>query len=297
MMGAEVLITFASWEDRFKLGFQRNLEGNTVRKAVVFFFQEYSDWTQENRDVVDTMCKRHDIGHFPERLRVNETAENWRIVTKALDAAIREGQGVLVDISTMPREIIWYVMWQIEHNTSDKRYVYYSPKDYGEDWLSRNPQAPRLVYKLSGLAAAAAKTALLVTVGFDLQRVKRLIGWYEPAKVLIGFQSTSQFARNNTTMAGYRETLEREYEKECDCETFELDAFCEDRGLSAIQEQLERLDRSYNVIMGSLGPKLTAVTLYRLQRLRQERGLVYAPSNQYSRNYSIGIGDRFEGTL
>ena len=98
-------------------------------------------------------------------------------------------------------------------------------------------------------------------------------------------------------MDDYRKTLEKEYKKECDCDAFELDAFAEDQGMGAIQEKLKQVDSSYNVIMSSLGPKLTAITLYRLQRQKQERGLVYAPSNQFSREYSNGIGPRFEGTL
>lgn len=293
----DLLITFASWEDRFKLGFDRDLKNGEFQKALVFYFVSYKEWTQENRDAVKKVCVEKEIEYISQCLDVNNPAENWRTVLGSVEGAVQDRQGVLVDISTMPREIIWYVLWQFEHSSMAMRYVYYSPEKYGEDWLSRNPQSPRLVYKLSGLASPSAKTALLVTVGFDLQRVKRLISWYEPAKLLIGFQSTSPFERNNTTMVGYRNTLEKEYKKEFDCEMFELDAFAEDRGMRAIQEKLEQLDSSYNVIMGSLGPKLTAITLYRLQRENEKRGLVYAPSNQFSQEYSSGIGPCFEGTL
>ena len=296
-MSDDLLITFASWEDRFRLGFDRDLANVEVRKALVFYFRTYAERTQENRDSVQAVCEGKNIEYMAECLDVERPAENWRTVLKAVEEAIQDRQSVLVDISTMPREIIWYVLWQIEQSSMAGRYVYYSPENYGSDWLSRNPQSPRLVYKLSGFASPAAKTALLVTVGFDLQRVKRLISWYEPAKLLIGFQGTSQFERNNTMMEDYRKTLEKEYKKECDCDTFELDAFAEDRGMGVIQEKLEEVDSSYNVIMSSLGPKLTAITLYKLQRQKQERGLVYAPSNQFSQEYSRGIGPRFEGIL
>ena len=188
-------------------------------------------------------------------------------------------------------------MWKVKQGGLNLRYVYHSPKTYGKDWLSRNPQAPRLVYKLSGLSGASLRTALLVTVGFDFQRVKRLVNWFEPAKLVVGFQSRSQFARNDVLMAEYRAQLEREYVKECDCESFELDAFGEDSGLDAIRRKLEELDARFNVIMGSLGPKLTAVSLFKLQRARQERGLVYAPASQFSSEYSFGIGKQYRGTV
>ena len=296
-MKNDLVITFASWEDRFRLGFDRDIENGGFQKALVFYFDGYAERTQKNRDAVKKVCEEKKIEYIVKCLDVNKPAENWRIVLESVEGAIQNQQSVLVDISTMPREIIWYVLGQIEQNSIAGRYVYYSPENYGSDWLSRNPQSPRLVYKLSGLASPSAKTALLVTVGFDLQRVKRLINWYEPAKLLIGIQSESQFERNNTTMPDYRNTLEKEYKKECDCETFELDAFAEDRGMRAIQEKLEQLDSSYNVIMSSLGPKLTAIALYRLQRENEKRGLVYAPSNEFSQEYSSGIGLHFRGSL
>lgn len=289
----DLLITFASWETRFSQGFDRDIEHGGFQKALVFYFDSYKEWTQENRDAVKGVCAEKKIEYISKGLDVKKPAENWRIVLDAVKGAIQDQQAVLVDISTMPREIIWYVLWQIEQTSIAGRYIYHSPEKYSNSWLSRNPEAPRLVYKLSGLASPSAKTALLVIVGFDLQRVKRLINWYEPAKLLIGFQSESPFERNNITMPEYRNALEKEY----NCEAFELNAFADDRGMRAIQEKLEQLDSAYNVIMSSLGPKLTAITLYKLHRENEARALVYAPSNEFSLEYSSGMGPSFEGSL
>lgn len=291
-----LLISFASWEDRFPLGFNQNLKNGGdggVGKVLIFYFDSYAKRTEENRHKVKKMCEDRGIGYDSKELEVGDPASNWRQIIEKIEGIIQNDQEILVDISTMPREIIWYVLWLIEQKAIAARYIYHSPKSYGDDWLSREPRAPRLVYKLSGIAMPAAKTVLLATVGFDLQRVKRLISWCEPARIMIGVQTESRFKRNNKTMEDYRETLEKEY----DCEIFELDAYAKDRGMKAIQEALEQLDSSYNVIMSSLGPKLTAVPLFKLQRQRPERGLVYAPSNQFNEDYSKGIGPCFEGVL
>ena len=296
-MNRKLLITFASWEDRFRLGFERDLRDADTDQVIVLAFKSYADRTEKNRLAVESACRENNIKYRVEWLDVEDPASNWETVNKAVGTAIAGCSGMLLDVSTMPREIIWYVMWKVEQGGLNLRYVYHSPKTYGDDWLSRNPQAPRLVYKLSGLSAASLRTALLVTVGFDFQRVKRLVNWFEPAKLVIGFQSTSQFARNDVLMAEYRAQLEREYVKECDCEAFELDAFGEDCGFDAIRRKLEELDARFNVIMGSLGPKLTAVSLFKLQRARQERGLVYAPASQFSSEYSFGIGKQYGGTV
>ena len=296
MKNSDSLITFASWEDRFRIGFDRNLKKVRARKALVFYFGSYADRTQANRQVVSEVCKSNSTKYIQVKLDIDKPADNWRTVLKSIGKVIAECQDILIDISTMPREIIWYVLWMVEQSSIVARYVYHTPKDYGTDWLSRDPRAPRLVYKLSGIALPSAKTALLVIAGFDPPRAERLINWYEPAKLMIGVQKSSRFPRNDEAMAVYRETI-NEYNKKYDCEVFELDAFAGERGMAAIQEVLEPLGDSYNTIMSSLGPKLTAITLYKLQRQREEIGLVYAPSNQFNENYSNGIGNCFEGTM
>lgn len=288
-----VLITFASWEDRFSLGFDYDLKKTMACNALIFYFESYATRTQENRGVVEKMCEDNGTTYTPLELEADDPAANWRKIIETIEGIIQNDQEVLIDISTMPREVIWYVLWLLEQKSVTTRYVYHSPEDYGNDWLSREPRSPRLVYKLSGIAMPAAKTALLATVGFDLQRVKRLISWCEPARIMIGAQVESRFRPNNKTVGDYRETLKKEY----DCEIFELDAYAEDRGMKAIQEALNRLDSSYNVIMSSLGPKLTAVTLFKLQRQNPPIGLVYTPSNQFNEAYSSGIGECFEGAL
>ena len=296
MKNSDLLITFASWEDRFRMGFDANLDTVGTRKALVFYFGSYANRTRKNRHVVSEACNATNIEYIPVELDVDKPADNWRTVLKSIDKSIVECKGILIDISTMPREIIWYVLWMAEQCPVVARYVYHSPRCYGDDWLSRDPRAPRLVYKLSGIALPLAKTALLVTVGFDSPRAECLISRYEPAKLLIGVQTPSHFPRNIEEMAVYSEKIE-EYSKNYECRIFKLDAFAEDRGMAAIRKALKPLGTSYNIIMGSLGPKLTAITLYKLQRQRDNIGLVYAPSNKFNENYSTGIGSCFEGTI
>ena len=292
MKNSDLLITFASWEDRFRLGFDRNLEKTGIRKTLVFYFVSYADRTLTNRQAVYEMCKEKDIEYIPVELDIDNPAENWRTVLDSIKNITTHSQDVLIDISTMPREIIWYVFWMVEQKSIVARYVYYKPKEYGNDWLSRDPRAPRFVYKLSGIVLPLAQTVLLITVGYDLQRVKRLLDWYEPSKSMIGVQSESPFQRNEKVMAEYR-ILEEEY----DCDIFEVDAFADDFGMEVIKGKLESVDSSSNIIIGSLGPKLTAITLYKIQRQRKKIGLVYAPSNQFNQDYSSGIGDCVEGTM
>lgn len=290
MTDETLLISFASWEDRFRIGFGHNLKNGRVSSALIFYFDVYAERSSRNMSVVEAICMKKGITLLSEKLNIDEPARNWSKVLNLIEYNMKNFQKILIDISTMPRDIIWYILWIIEQNSISASYVYYSPKKYGQ-WLSRDPQSPRLVYKLSGTALPSARTALLITTGFDLQRVKRLINWFEPKKLMIGIQSATQFERNKAAIIEYRRMLE----KESDCSIFELDAFGEDRGISAIEQQLQNIGSSYNIIMSSLGPKLTAITLYQIRRKRKEIGLVYPPSKQYNKNYSHGIGHRYHG--
>lgn len=292
MMDETLLIAFASWEDRFRTGFDCNLKNSRVSRALVFYFDAYAERSKRNMSVIKKTCMNKDIILSPVKLNIDDPAKNWRNVLDSIDCNIINCQQILIDISTMPRDIIWYILWLIEQRSIPASYVYYSPQRYGR-WLSRDPRSPRLVYKLSGTALPSAKTALLIVTGFDLQRVRRLINWFEPKKLLIGIQAATQFERNREAMIEYRRMLQ----KESDCSIFELDAFGEDRGMTAIEQQLQNIGSSYNIIMSSLGPKLTAITLYKIRRQRKEIGLVYTPSKQYNKNYSHGISHRYRGAV
>lgn len=292
MTNETLLIAFASWEDRFKAGFACNLKNYRVNRSLVFSFDEYAERSNRNMDAIKAICMKEDVVCLPMKLNIDTPAKNWRKVLDSIDSNIDNCQKILLDISTMPRDIIWYILWLIEQKSMPTSYVYYSPQRYGR-WLSRDPQSPRLVYKLSGTALPSAKTALLITTGYDLQRVKRLINWFEPKKLMIGVQAATQFERNREAMIKYRQMLQ----KESDCSIFELDAFSEDRGMDAIERQLQSIESSYNIIMSSLGPKLTAITLYKIRKKRKEIGLVYTPSKQYNKNYSHGIGHRYYGAV
>ena len=289
-----LLIAFSSWEDRFRIGFERDLERTKVGRALVFFFDDYASKTHGNRIIVARHSKDRGIQHDEVQLKdIGHAAENWKDTLGAVEEAAASSDCTWVDITSMPREILWYIFWILEQQRVSVKYLYHSPKTYGDAWLSREPHSPRLVFKLSGVSYPSAKTALLVTVGFDLQRVKRLINWCEPSKLMVGVQSGSYFERNDSEMRNSAEALRKEY----DCEIFDIDAYSSDHGLAAIEGALSAMDEPYNLLMSSLGPKLTAVTLYRLQRAHSNMGLVYAPARQYSPDYSRGIDQCYEGAL
>lgn len=294
-MNNDLLITFASWEERFLLGSQETLSKHEIGQVLVFYLKAYSGRTRNNREGVAEYCTEEGIDCNFTPLSVDEPARAWKAVVNSVTEALGQSnqRNVLLDISTMPRETIWHICWTLKVNDCIAQYLYFSPEDYAEDWISRDPQTPRIVYKLGGVSRPGQKTALVLTIGFDPDRAARIVGWLEPAKLLFGIQAESPFRQNQERMEGYRRSLKEGY----DCETFELDSFGDDCGQSAIEDAIEPFVNTHNIMMTSLGPKLTAISLFKINRKFESTSLVYAPANEFNDNYSKGIGSMYTGIV
>ena len=293
MTSAPILITYASWEDRFREGSLRLIREHTPQKVLMYFFDGYVDMSKENRKKVAEFCQARRIRLLDRELRVtdkaSDSAANWKALRDTVLENVPEKSEVIVDFSTMPREIIWTMFWLLDLRQTIIHYVYHRPQDYGE-WLSRDPQRPRLVYKMSGLSKLGARTILMVLAGYDVDRVRQLKLFFEPAITLLGVQEPD---RDTARM----EEHAKRFGSDPTVELFKLNAFAEDHGQSAVEAQVKPHIASHNVIMSSLGPKLSAVSLYRIHRMYPEIGLAYAPSREFNKEYSTGIGEAIKGIL
>ena len=277
------LIIFASWEDRFLLGLEKNhLKFEQIDRTCVFYYVEYLDMTESNRVAISDYGPKEMV-----ELRAADPLFSWKVCVQKVRELSESSEELLVDFSTMPREIMWYILWETREANATLECLYYSPDDYGADWLSRDPRAPRMAFKLSGLADPSKRTALLVTTGYDIQRVWRLVHWCEPERLMVGVQEGGRFERSKDVMRDAR----HEFGKIEGWEVFGLDAFAEDFGESKIVDRLESVSNTHNVMLASMGVKLTALPLYRIQQRNDSMGLVYAPAGEYSESYSKGIGE------
>ena len=287
-----ILVAFASWEDRFVAGLTADLEAFPCSEVLVFFFDNYAHRTVAARSSVRALCDKRGVGYSEFELSPDTPTNNLQEMHSIISKIDMETP-IVVDISTMPREIIWHIFWLCEGQSAPLKYRYHSPKSYSREWLSRNFGRPRFVPKLSGIALSGRPTALVLAVGYDVQRVRQMVRFFEPSRLMIGLQEDSQFDDNATIMAQY----ENEFKVIDGCSVFGMDAFAKDHGLDCILQQLQGLEEEHNIVLGSLGPKLSAVSLYCVQRKKPEMGLAYAPAREFNDHYSKGIGQFFEGTI
>ncbi|MGA7501686.1 MAG: hypothetical protein WBX00_33555 [Isosphaeraceae bacterium] len=293
MTDGAVFITMASWEERFILGSRRLFEQHRPSRAILYYADEYEVWSGDNRLQFGDLCKRHDVLFDQHVVFLKSPAKTWETLRRDLASQTIAARELVVDITTMPRDIIWQVFAFGEHMKCSLKYVYHRPGDYNKEWLSRDPERPRLVYKLSGEAEFGRPTTLIILTGYDVRRTEQLIRFYEPKTTLLGIQTGSQFGNQAQNIDVHLSLIS----PESGVAQFDIDAYSEDRGKAVIEEQLVPHLIDANVVMSSLGPKLSAVALYQLHKLHPSTSLSYAPSQEYNPEYSTGLGETFYGQV
>jgi hypothetical protein len=283
------LISSSSFEPRFLLGIERVLGRQSFKRALFLQYEELASKTSEPLARARGLCEARDVVTEAIALSYRDPARRWRDLRDAVSRADPK-LPVLVDITTMPREAVFSVLLFLERHP-DVQYVYHCPEKYAS-WLSRDPGRPRLLMQMSGEAVLGRRTVLLVTTGYDRDRTDQLIRTYEPALALLGLQHGEQF-NNQVQNVGAHDDAQRRYA--ADVAVFTLDAYSEDRGRGIIEKQLAPYWDSYNIVMASLGPKLSAVALFQIQRKHLSAALAYAPSGEFNSEYSRGIGRSYFG--
>lgn len=293
MPNNEILVTVASWEPRFWLGFQKVTTTHIPREVFMYFYSEYSQLSEPNREKVRKFCGERQVRLHEDMLSFSAPTESWRTLYTTITEAGISGQRVLVDITTMPRETTWILFDLLDPAKNSIDWVYHKPESYNDDWLSRDPGKPRFVPKMGGVVELGLPTRLLILTGFDTERTKQLIIFYEPELILLGFQTGSQF--DNVSQNADKHFSE--FGRHPLVSLFPVDAYSNDQGLSVVSEKIIDQLGDSNLIMASLGPKPSAVALYHIHKAHPETSLAYAPSKEFNPNYSRGLGESILGHL
>lgn len=289
---ADILITVASWEERFILGFERLLASVKPNRVLMFYYKEYKSWSEENLMRSAQYCENERVQLFEEELSFTSLPESWKRLVKLLLREVTAGVNVTVDITTMPREVIWTICGHLAIKCSEIQYVYHLPEGYG-DWLSRDPGRPRIVYKMGGICTLGNSTTLVVLTGYDVERTKQLIRFYEPEDIFLGLQVGEQFESAKRNRTEHKEKLTRNK----NIRWFDINGHSVKESLASLEKYVSPFLNEKNIILSSLGPKVGALALYRFHQLHPKTAISYAPSNEFNKEYSHGIQKTIAGTL
>ncbi len=292
MNSSDIVIAVAGWEERFLKGLERDIESHEPSSIVLLTFEEYREMTLPNREALTRHCEDKGISLQEVMLR-REPKEVWRSLQELFGDASFDNKKVLLDISTMPREVIWWSLKFLQRADSTISFVYHRPGQYASDWLTRDTGEPRLVYQCSGIASLGRPTGLLLLSGFDSDRAMRMIQYFEPSLILLGIQGGEQFDNQSKNINPAREISERITL----VKAFDMNAFNPDWGFKAISDAVRPALATHNIIAASLGPKVSGISLFMLHCTYPEIALAYAPSRQFNIDYSSGIGDSISGSV
>ena len=289
------IITVASWEDRFLLGTNQLIEKFKPSNLLMFYYKEYAEWSSDNRSKVTELCKKNNINLFNiTPFSFGSPLASWKVLVEKVNQVIEPNVKIMLDISTMPREVIWSVCNILSQHKIYPDYVYNKPQKngYGK-WLSRDPGRPRFLYKLAGIQHLGRKTALVIQTGYDVERVKQLMRFYEPDKLLLGLQTGGQFENVKKN----RQKHEDAFLKHKYIDLFDVDGYSSSNSFDMFSKKTESLIKDYNVILSSLGPKVGALALFMVKQKFPEVAMSYAPSNEFNKEYSKGIGACIQGNI
>lgn len=292
-MSNELLITVASWEERFWLGTRRLVEANPPGRILSFYYNAYASWSSVSRGRLRRLCNVTGSEYMERELVNDNVAESWKALNATLEAARNRQGSITVDISTMPRETMWSILDIIGRHVNRVKYVYNMPVRYNSKWLTKDPERPRLVYRLGGEAKLGLPTAVVLVTGFDVDRVEQFISYFEPQRTILALQTGNLFGNQKRNRARHLTT----FSNVPGVSTLSLDAYSVGHGYRELREAVAELTDTYNVILGSLGPKLSALSLFRIKREWPQTALAYAPSKEYNMRYSFGLGDAIEGVF
>lgn len=280
----DMLIACTSWEDRFHEGVEYNLENNSIDNVLLFGIDEFKERTEKcSQRVIDSNSSKI-IGKSVNYVSAYDDVSAWKKIEQVfLDNSISDKK-ILIDVSTMPRYLIWFLLHFLTARCNEIKYCYFTPKRYEEcEWLTDEPLQPRLIFKHSGLYLPNRNSILIIQTGFDVGRASQLIRAYEPEKVLLGVQVGEQLDNMTKNIKQHKEHLNYQ-----EIEYFPIDAFDKSHGYTALNDQVVLYKEDKNVVLASFGPKLLAVEMFKLNIAHPETGLVDVPVRMYNEKYSYG---------
>ncbi|MDR1181501.1 MAG: hypothetical protein LBL13_05955 [Bacteroidales bacterium] len=278
----DILIIFPSWEERSILGFQRDIEQYSNLSDVVLFKFEVSAHpvkTDNNISEIKSMCPNKNIV-FNDIVIPNSEVEKWR---KLEDFAknLNVNANIYVDITTMPRSIIWTLFFFFKQKYKQVTVIYHKPRSYSDTWLSKDPDIPQLLFKHSGIIEFGKPTTLFVLAGYDEDRVIQLINYYEPQNVIVGECNQRKSCKYGIAKP----------------EIFDIDEYDTTWGYNTIEPKIKNILETSNLIVASLGPKTGAISIYQCFMKYSQIALSYVPCKEFNIDYCNGIGEQFIKTI
>lgn len=282
-----IYIVFTGWEDRFRLGAEKYLDDNSIDSLYIFHGDYPSDKEVANRGDFIDYVKKKNIPFEVNKVPMASPRDSWNVISSVIMDKFNAGDEVLLDISTMPREAIWYICNSINLSVGDIKVLYHCPEKYGE-WTTEDPLDPRFPLKLSGVSDISKKTFLIIATGFDVARADQIISFYDPDRILFLIQNGKQFGND---LLNYEKHCK--YAKQNGIDIVDVNCYNLSETYDVLEAYIVKYYSTHNFILASLGPKLSAIPMFKMQKKFENIALCYAPSKRINQDYSFGFSETY----
>lgn len=291
----KILMVYPSWEERSALGFDKDIESEKFDRVILFENATPINSEKIAQIIAEIERKCNDSKTNYDKIILDFNSASCWGELKNLMASINRDDSIKLDICTMSRNLIWALLFFLKEKVASVDIVYHQPYKYSNEWLSRDAELPRLLFKHSGIVSIEKQTLLVIITGFDLERTKQLVLFYNPSRVILLIQKPNRLDENirNTPKLHADECIKMGVKTEYK----EIDCYSEDWGYGVIEKVISGNVESFNIVVSSLGPKLSAVSVYKTFIKHPEIALSYIPCREYNVNYCEGIGDSFESNM
>lgn len=288
-MENNVIIICPSWEDRSFLGFMRDCEDVKASRVIALRKEHPINETEISTCIekISGNCDQQSIP-YEELLWKDNPIDNSRALKTCINE-LGSDTVVHIDITTMPRDMIWTLLFFLNQRSNQVLIRYYQPESYHDTWLSKEPYSPRLLLKHSGIIELGKPQCVVIITGFDGERTRQIVSKFEPQKVVLCVQKGEQYNNTQRNEAFIHESICKSVGV-TDVSSFDIDCYGEDFGEDVINGVLSSLTE-YNVILASFGPKPSAIGVYKAYQHHAEVALCYVPCKEYNKEYCQGIGD------
>jgi hypothetical protein len=218
-------------------------------------------------------------------------------LSKIKKAKHNHNHNILIDITTLTREMIFIIIYFFKNVPTVNSYnvtFIYNPAEKYEKWLSKGVRDIRSVLGYSGLFLPNKKLALILLVGFEQERAKKIIDTFEPSKVFLGHASVKGAITKELQKINKSVFEELKSMLSIDIVQFEFSCITPEGTKRKINEIIKSLKKEYNIVIASLNNKISTIGVALSALENPEVQICYPMVNQYNiENYSVSKNEIF----
>jgi hypothetical protein len=282
-MAGDLLITIASWEERFAAGVERSLGLGGVDCVLCLASERYEAETLSSRERVAKACKYSEVSIDARIFDFEDQVSAFREIRTLMDhEAVRGSRGVILDISTAPRSTVWLLLSALRRIRRDVVVRYNKALEYG-DWQTAEEGEPKLIINQSGIMYPDCPTCVVMLCGPEISRAEKLCYRFEPKKALVLRDPlAAQFGEVRRLPLDHGDVVvEHEFDNKD----------LSDGNMDALEALVAPYLDTHNVVAASFGPKLGALVLFEFCQRHPRVALSYVTSGLHNPGATRGIGD------